>query len=105
MDEDFIGGSFSWALEQIKAGERITRGGWNGAGQFVFLVPGSQFKVNREPLLTILGEGTEVNYRPHLDLRAVDGSIGVWTPSSTDLLAMDWQVLPHEPLQANGGGA
>lgn len=81
---------FSLALDEIKAGCNMTRTGWNGSGMFVFLVPGSTFRVNREPLLSILGEGTEVNYRPHIDLCAADGSIGVWQPSMSDLLADDW---------------
>lgn len=82
--------NFEWALSALKAGNRVARRGWNGRGMFVFLVPGSKFTVNREPLLSILGAGTPVEYRPHLDLRAVDGTIGVWVPSSSDLMAEDW---------------
>lgn len=85
--------NFSEALEEIKAGKRLQREGWNGKGMFVFLVPGSKFRVNREPLLSILGEGTEVTYRPHIDLRAADGTVGVWQPSMADLLATDWGVV------------
>ena len=84
---------FSEALRLVKAGGRVARAGWNGAGMFVFLVPGSRFNVNREPLLSILGEGTPVEYRGHLDLKATDGTIGVWTPSSTDMLAEDWREV------------
>lgn len=85
--------SFSEALNQIKAGERLARAGWNGKDMFVFLVPGSVFNVNREPLLSILGDGTEVNYRGHIDMRAADGTIVPWIASQTDLLADDWQVV------------
>lgn len=85
--------SFSEALEAMKEGERVARLGWNGKGMFVFRVAGSRFAVNREPLLSILGEGTEVNYRAHYDLRAADGTVGVWTPSSTDLDAEDWVLV------------
>ncbi len=81
---------FSEALMLIKRGQRMARAGWNGAGMFVFLVAGSSFEVNREPLLSILGEGTEVKYRAHIDLKAADGSIGVWQPSMGDVLAEDW---------------
>ncbi len=86
--------NFSEALEAIKAGHRMTRAGWNGNGMFVFLVAGSVFKVNREPLMSILGDGAEVTYRPHIDLRAADGTIGVWQPSMSDLLADDWDAIP-----------
>ena len=88
--------NFSQALDAIKTGARLTRRDWNGHGLFVFLVPGSTFAVNREPLLSIFGEGRMVNYRGHLDLKAVDGSIGVWSPSSTDLLADDWDVVAED---------
>ena len=52
------GYTFSQALERIKEGARVARTGWNGTGMFVFLVPGSTFRVNRAPLLGI-GSFTE----------------------------------------------
>lgn len=85
--------NFSEALDAIKAGRRVARSGWNGKGMFVFLVPGSVFKVNREPLLSILGEGTEVRYHGHIDMRTADGMIVPWLASQTDLLADDWQTV------------
>lgn len=54
---------FSSALQNIKDGVKMRRRGWNGKDMFVFLVPGSQFEVNRPPLLGIYKEGTVVNYR------------------------------------------
>lgn len=83
--------NFSDALNLIKSGKRVQRAGWNGKGMFVFLVPGSIFKVNREPLLSILGEGTEVRYHGHIDMKTADGMIVPWLASQTDLLAEDWQ--------------
>lgn len=85
--------NFSDALNHLKQGKRLTRLGWNGKDMFVFLVNGSNFAVNREPLLSILGEGTEVTYRPHLDMKAADGTIGVWLASQTDILAEDWAIV------------
>lgn len=81
------------ALLRLKNGERLAREGWNGKDMFVFLVPGSVFKVNREPLLSILGEGTEVTYRAHIDIKNADGSIAVWVASVTDTMADDWYVV------------
>ena len=60
---------------------------------FVFLVNGSNFTVNREPLKSILGEGTEVTYAPHIDLHRPDGVISVWQPSMGDVMADDWYVV------------
>lgn len=83
---------FSDALLMIKRGHRLQRAGWNGKGMFIFLVKGSRFTVNREPLLSILGEGVEVNYRGHIDMKTADGTIVPWVASQTDLLADDWQT-------------
>ncbi|MNY81147.1 hypothetical protein D3C86_2225550 [compost metagenome] len=60
---------------------------------FLYLVPGSTFKVNREPLLSIYKEGTEINYRPHIDLKTADGSVATWSPSGSDALAEDWLIV------------
>lgn len=87
--------SFSHALEMIKRGLRVQRSGWNGKNMFIFLVNGSTFTVNREPLLSILGEGTEVKYHGHVDMRTADGMIVPWLCSQTDMLAEDWQLVPN----------
>lgn len=90
--------NFSEALHQLKYGARMARVGWNGKGMFVFLVKGSQFEVNRAPLNEFYPMGTPVTYRPHLDMQAADGTVGVWTASHTDLLADDWVVVGSPPV-------
>jgi len=85
--------SFSEALFLIKRGKRLQRAGWNGKGMFVFLVPGSVFKVSRPPLLGIYPGGTEIRYHGHVDMRTADGMVVPWLCSQTDLLAEDWQVV------------
>ena len=85
--------TFGEALELLKAGKKVARAGWNGKGMFVFLVPGSNFKVNRPPLLGIYPEGAEINYRPHIDLKGADGSVSTWAPSGSDSLAEDWMEV------------
>lgn len=92
--QNFQGMNFGHALEILKNGGRVQRAGWNGKNMFLFLVDGSKFTVNREPLLSILGEGTEVNYHAHVDMRTADGTIVPWLCSQTDMLANDWQVVP-----------
>lgn len=81
---------FGTALSSVKAGRRMQRIGWNGKGMFIFLVPGSTFKVNRAPLLGIYPEGTEIKYHGHVDMRTADGQIVPWLCSQTDMLAEDW---------------
>lgn len=84
---------FGQALSNLKAGKRVAREGWNGKDMFIYLVPGSKFVVNRAPLLGIFPEGTEVNYGEHIDIRKADGTFGTWSPSNSDTLAEDWQVV------------
>ena len=85
--------NFSDALSKIKDGHRLARAGWNGRGMFIFLVAGSHFKVNREPLLSIMGEGADVTYRPHIDMKDAEGKVVPWLASQTDIMAEDWEVV------------
>lgn len=85
--------NFSDALNAIKDGKLMQREGWNGKGMFVFLVPGSKFKVSRPPLLGIYPVGEEINYHSHVDMRTADGKIVPWLCSQTDMLADDWQEV------------
>lgn len=93
MRQNLVNVSFSEALENIKLGRNARRAGWNGKGMFIFLVPGSTFKVNRPPLNEIYEEGTEVTYHAHIDMKTADGTIVPWLASQTDLLANDWEVI------------
>lgn len=85
--------NFGHALEAIKAGHCVARSGWNGKNMFLFLVPGSTFEVNREPLQSIMGQGTIVDYHAHIDMRTADGQIVPWLCSQTDMLANDWCIV------------
>ncbi|MFG1976929.1 DUF2829 domain-containing protein [Nonomuraea fuscirosea] len=87
---------FSTALIHIKAGDRVTRAGWNGAGMWVFLVPGSTITVAAgRPLGQAAPElvGQAVEYRPHIDMRTADGQIVPWAPTQSDVLADDWRLV------------
>lgn len=69
---------FSWALQKLKQGFKLTRKGWNGKGMWCALQvhdPHSKMK------------------RPYLYLKDVNDLLGPWTPSATDLLADDWQLF------------
>ena len=85
---------FGQAIEALKSGKKVCRdAGWNGKGMFLFLVPGSTFKVNRPPLLGIYPEGMEINYQPHVDMKTAQGTIVPWAASQSDLLAEDWLIV------------
>lgn len=85
--------NFGHALVMLKHGEKVARAGWNGKGMFLFLVPGSTFKVNRPPLLGIYPEGTEVEYHPHIDMKTAQGYVVPWLASQADVLAEDWMIV------------
>lgn len=87
MEKQF---DFSTALLYLRQGRRVARLGWNGKDMFLFLVPGSTFKVNRAPLLGIYPEGTEIQYHGHIDMRTAQGYVVPWVASQADLLADDW---------------
>lgn len=84
---------FGYAIDALEDGKKIAREGWNGKGMFLFLVPGSRFVVNRHPLLGIYPPGTEIDYRPHIDMKTADGKIVPWVASQSDVLAKDWVVI------------
>lgn len=91
---------FGKVLNHLHEGGKAARLGWNGEGMFIFLVPGSTFKVNRPPLMGIYPEGTEINYLPHIDMKVADvegqtcpSKVVPWVASQTDILAEDWHLL------------
>jgi hypothetical protein len=84
---------FGKAIEALKAGDRVTRDGWNGKGMFLFLVNGSRFTVNRAPLLGIYPEGTIIDYRSHIDMKTAQGDVVPWVASQSDILAEDWIIV------------
>jgi hypothetical protein len=67
---------FGQALVELRAGHRVTRDGWNGAGQYIALqVPDERSKMKK----------------PYLYISPVDGEFVPWLASQTDLLAEDWR--------------
>lgn len=76
--------NFGGALQNLKAGEKVFRIGWNGPNQWIALQsPDANSKMKK----------------PYLYISPVDGELVPWLASQTDLLADDWSVLG---TQANG---
>jgi len=85
--------NFGHALVALKDGRKVARAGWNGKNMFLFLVPGSTFKVDRPPLMGIYPEGTEISYHAHVDMKTADGTVIPWLCSQNDMLANDWEIV------------
>ena len=86
---------FSAALTACRAGAKITRSGWNGAGQWVALSPGFELKADRifsAPIKQSVGTGTG-QFAPYLMIRNAQGAFVPWLASQGDLLADDWQEV------------
>lgn len=72
---DSFTNDFSWALEQLKAGELVSRSGWNGKGMFLGL---------QRP------DSGSVNLQPYIFIVPVGGKRVPWVASQPDLLESDW---------------
>lgn len=70
---------FGQALEELKAGHKIAREGWNGKNQYVYMMNFSQPYEFLQPCFVLHNaQGLE---QPG------------WVPSMGDMLAADWIVL------------
>lgn len=66
------------AIQAMENGEKVSRTGWNGPGQFLKLqVP----DVNSKMTL------------PYIYITTVQGDLVPWLASQTDILAYDWFVV------------
>lgn len=91
---------FSAALKLAKAGRKISRMGWNGAGQYVVAQRGYPDGVpanaNTSEALGV-PLGTQLVFNPYLMIRTVDGSFAPWLASQGDLFAADWVEWVERP--------
>lgn len=63
------------AIECLRSGRRVARGGWNGKSMYLELqVPDSRSKMTL----------------PYVYMRTAQGDLVPWLCSQTDLLADDW---------------
>lgn len=93
-------GTFGWALEQLKAGSRVARSGWNGKGMWLALSPGSdalpaeKFWSPNNHKYAAAQPGRTAKVLPCITMKTADGSILMgWLASQTDMLAEDWGVV------------
>jgi len=95
-----------WALEQLEAGKRVAREGWNGKGMWLSLsvsyentlaaarsVPADSFwsDNNRDYAKELGGYATVL---PCITMKTASGEILMgWLASQSDMLAKDWVVV------------
>ena len=86
---------FGWALEQLRAGHKVARSGWNGKGMWIALQKAypQGIPINKNTAeATGIPEGTVCRFLPYLMMLTADGSFVPWLASQTDILASDWEV-------------
>lgn len=85
--------NFGQAIEALKDGLRVSRKGWNGKGQFLFLVKGETLEYNTKANLSCL-MGKEIRHPDVIAIKTTAGDIQVgWLASQTDMLAEDWEIV------------
>ena len=84
--------NFGEALEKVKAGHAIARTGWNGKGQYVYLISARDLQVG---LMYGYGEYEgEPVFTDTLAIKTTHNQIQVgWLASQSDMLADDWRVV------------
>ena len=76
--------TFGLAIEAAKLGKKITRGGWNGKGQWVALIPA----------LDLPQFDTPLNSQPYFVMWTTLGQWQPgWTATQSDMLAEDWEIV------------
>ena len=94
--------NFGKALEELKAGKKVARKGWNGKGMFLYLTTGSvvhldEMKTETANYLRSFYNDAgmdEVEICGHIDMKTADNKIVCgWLASQTDMLAEDWIIV------------
>ena len=98
--------NFGWAIEQLKAGDKVTRKGWNGKGMYLWLMPATTVKAEwcKEPVLKRLAEenGGEIECLGTIRMYTHDSTgrkavLTGWLASQSDMLAEDWDYACVSP--------
>ncbi|WP_027085408.1 DUF2829 domain-containing protein [Cohnella panacarvi] len=79
--------NFGQALEALKAGKKVARGGWNGKGIFIELQRPDAHSKMTHPYIFIDTTGLQTD-NPQAPKSRVP-----WLASQTDMLAEDWGVV------------
>ena len=99
-----VGGSFGWAIEQLKAGNRVARNGWNGKGMWLSISCDGSREVAAENFWSphnaefARQNGGKALVLPAITMKTVDSTgreaiLMGWLASQTDMLADDWVIV------------
>lgn len=90
--------NFGWALEQIEAGHKVCRRGWNGKGMWITKtlgaknLPAESFWNDHSKAFAEQNGGS-ATVLPYILLKTADDKLQPgWVPSQSDLIADDWMI-------------
>lgn len=89
------------AVQELKAGKRVARAGWNGKGMWLAYSPGApeglyyeSFWAPPNALFAYHQPDQKAKVLPCITMKTATGEILMgWLASQTDLLAEDWEVV------------
>lgn len=82
--------SFGLALEALKQGHRVARGGWNGKGMWLALVEACDYHALKGAAMTAVLGCAKL---PWIGMKTADNGFVPWLASQTDMLANDWAIV------------
>jgi len=99
MTDDNKLGGFDFAIQQMKAGKKVARIGWNGKGMWICHGKGgeishSQFWNFHAANFAQAQPGNAATVLPYIIMKTADNKILMgWLASQSDMLAEDWMVV------------
>ena len=70
--------NFGWAIQEMKAGSKVCREGWNGKGMWLEIQkPDSNSKMTQ----------------PYIYMKTVQDDLIPWLASQSDMLSTDWELV------------
>ena len=84
---------FGRALDMLRIGKAVARGGWNGKRMFLYLVPAGNYPARTPVAKAHWGDEGLVPYGPYIAMKTATGEVVPWLASQTDVLAHDWSIV------------
>jgi len=91
-------GSFGWAIEAMKRGEKVARRGWNGKDMWVTVGKGTKDLDSKQfwnPHTRAFAEENEnkATVDDYIIMKTAGNTICMgWLASQADILAEDWEI-------------
>jgi hypothetical protein len=80
--------NFGNAIEELKAGRKVWRKGWNGKGMWLVLVGG--WDIPNEHDYKHYADIDDCETIPWIGMKTAQDQFVPWTSSQSDMLAEDW---------------